>query len=94
MLTVPLALLVLVQSGWEVEETPLAPAPWVVQSATPIDDESVGVIAYLPAQRDGGNERSHEYAGFVARGGGEPELLQRFDAGARTAAGSRASVRC
>ena len=33
--------------GWQVEETPLAPAPWEVDSVTPIDGDSLGVIARI-----------------------------------------------
>lgn len=89
MLRVSLALMALVQSGWEVEESSLAPAPWVVQSATPIDDERIGVIAFLRAtQPDGGEATPQEYAIFLSRGGGQPELLQRFDGGTGEATGT------
>lgn len=69
-----LAVLSLIQNGWKVEESALVTPPWVVQSAKPIDDESVGVIAERPGARDGGVE----FAIFLARGGEAPTLLERF----------------
>lgn len=69
-----LALLSLVQSGWQVEETPLVAAPWQVVSVTPVDDETLGVVATLPAP-DAGNPLA--YGVFLTHGGSEPVLFHR-----------------
>lgn len=64
--------------GWQVEETPLAPPPWEVDSVTPIDGDSLGVIARI--KPDAGTP---EWGVFVARGGATPILLRRFTTEAR-----------
>lgn len=64
--------------GWQVEETPLVPAPWEIDSVTPIDGDSLGVIARI--KPDAGTS---EWGVFVARGGATPVLLRRFATEAR-----------
>ena len=68
-----LAVLSLVQSGWQVEETPLVTAPWEVVSVTPVDDETIGVVATLAP--DAGAPLA--YGVFLAKGGAAPALLHR-----------------
>ncbi|MBX7101143.1 MAG: hypothetical protein K1X89_25730 [Myxococcaceae bacterium] len=73
MTSVSFILLLSIQSGWQVEQTPLAPSGWEVRDAVPIDDEAVGVIATRTS--DAGTSMDGV---FLARGGSAPLALGTF----------------
>jgi hypothetical protein len=77
-----LTVISLVQSGWRVEQTPLVTSPFQLESAAPIDDALVGVVA--SGERDGGAD----FAVFIAHGGEEPRLVAQFDTPTRQLDGS------